>query len=76
VPAKHLPLQHFQPRDVAFDGAVALRRGAPGLDCRIVITEPWREALHGRRCARRCTGEPAVQAIGLAGTHEGSKLPR
>lgn len=75
-PAKHLPLQHFQPHDVAFDGAVAPRKCDPGLDCRRVVTEPLREALHSRQCARRRTGEPAIQAIGLAGTHEVSELPR
>jgi hypothetical protein len=75
-PAKHLPLQHFQPRDVAFNGAVAPRKGDPSLDCRIVVTEPLREALHSRQCARRRTGEPAIQAVRLAGAHEVGELPR
>jgi hypothetical protein len=75
-PAKHLPLQHFQPRDVTFDGAVAPRKGDPGLDCRIVVTEPLCEALHSRQCARCRTGKPAIQAVGLAGAHEVSELPR
>jgi hypothetical protein len=75
-PATHLPLQQFQPRDVAFDGAVAPRQGDPGLDCRIVVTEPWCEALHSRQCARCRTGKPALQAVGLAGAHEVSELPR
>src|SRR5262245_63631765 len=75
-PAKHLPLQHVQPRDVAFDGAVTPRKGDPGLDCRIVVTEPLCEALHSRQCARCRTGKPALQAVGLAGAHEVSELPR
>jgi len=75
-PATHLPLQHVQSRDVAFDGAVAPRKCAPGLDCRIGVTAPLCEVLHSGQCARRRPGEPAIQAGGLAGAHEVSELPR
>jgi hypothetical protein len=74
-PAKHLPLPHCQPRDGAFDGAVAPRPCDIGLDCGIVITEPLCEALHSGPCARRRPGEPAIQAVGRAGAHEVSETP-
>jgi hypothetical protein len=48
----------------------------PSLDYRRGVTPPWRDTLPSRPGARRRTGAPAIQAVGLAGAHEVRALPR
>src|SRR4029434_5157442 len=74
-PAKHLPLQHFEAIDVAFDGAVAPGQREPCFDGGIVVAQPLRKALQGRPRTGRGAGEPAIEALTLAGPHEVGKVP-
>ena len=73
--AKHLALEHFEAVDVAFDGAVTPRHGHPSFDGGIVIAQPWRKTLQGRPRTGRGAGEPAIEALRLAGPHEVGKVP-
>ena len=73
--AKHLPLQHFEAIDVAFDRAVAPGQREPCFDGRIVVAQPLRKTLQGRPRTGRGAGEPAIEALRLAGPHEVGKVP-
>src|SRR5215510_11116835 len=72
--AKHLPLQHFEAIDVAFDGAVAPGQREPCFDGGIVVAQPLRKALQGRPRTGRGAGEPAIEALRLAGPYEVGKV--
>src|SRR5262249_56820746 len=59
-PAKHVVLQHLQPVDVAFDGAVAPGHRHPGVDRRIVVTQALRKTPQG--CPSMTTGSGTCQS--------------
>src|SRR5262249_46884464 len=73
--AKHLPLQHFEAIDVAFDRAVAPGQREPCFDGGIVVAQPLRKTLQGRPRTGRGAGEPAIEALRLAGPHALRKAP-
>jgi hypothetical protein len=72
----HRPLQHLQPGDLAFHGAVTPGQPEAGFDRLIIGAEPRRKAPQGRYGTRRRTRQPAVEAVGLACTHEHRKVLR
>jgi hypothetical protein len=74
-PAKHLPLEHFEAIDVAFDGAVTPRHGHPRFDGGIVVAEPLRKPLQGGPRTGHGAGKPAIEALRLAGPDELRKVP-
>ena len=73
--AKHLALQHLQTVDVAFDGAIAPGQRHPSFDGGIVVAQSLRKTLQGLHRTGRGAGEPAIEALRLAGPHEVGKVP-
>lgn len=73
--AKPLPLQHCEALEVACDGAVAPGQREPCFDGGLVVAQPLRQALQGHPCTGRGAGEPAIEALRLAGPHAVGKVP-
>src|SRR5215510_3701639 len=74
-PAKHVALEHFEAVDMAFNRAVTPRHGHSSFDGGIVVAQPVRKTLQSRHRTGRGAGEPAIEALRLAGPHELRKVP-
>jgi hypothetical protein len=56
-------------------GACKKRHGHSSFDGGIVVAQPVRKTLQGRHRTGRGAGEPAIEALRLAGPHEVGKVP-
>jgi hypothetical protein len=74
--AIHVPLQHLQPIDLAFDGSLTPGQSHGGMDGGHVRPEPCGEAPEGREGARGGTSQPWFELGRLTLADQAGKVLR
>src|SRR5712692_6495561 len=72
--AKHLPLQKFEPIDMALRDAIAPRQAESRVNSSIISTNAEDFAAEFAHMTRFCSLEPAVQCLHLAFFEHGHKF--
>lgn len=74
-PAEHLPFQHLQPVDVAFDGAGTVGKGQSVADGVEVAAQVAGEAREWGEGVSFDLGDPVLEAVAVACGHHDGELP-